>query len=320
MRLAPARDRSGPSPVPPHHPRQGNWIWLASGIMAMAMLAAAALRLTSGGCPAAGRPAAAPGAATPAAGHSAGAPPGRPAGPATGHRAVFYDPGHAAGSCALGPFPAGGWYASLPPGGYADGLACGSYLAVRGPAGQVRAEVVDSCGTCARGTVDLSRAAFTRIADPQSGTAAVTYRPVTDPPLPGPLMFRLDTAVPGRLAIQVRNHGNRLALVEIYQAWGGHWQPLVPDADGYWSGPLATRRHRPAGRIRLRITDTAGHRVVVNGVPLSATMVRSATWMYRSAQPAAGQPGAGRSAGTRATTAPRSTAPGTGCQPSGWSG
>ena len=128
-------------------------------------------------------------------------------------QAVFYDPGRAAGSCGLGPFPAGGWYASLPPRSYASGRACGSYLDVSGPAGPVRAEVVDVCTDCAAGTVNLSRAAFARIADPRRGTVVVSYRPAVDPPLPGPLMLRIAAARPGRLAVQVINHGNRLSSV-----------------------------------------------------------------------------------------------------------
>ena len=82
---------------------------------------------------------------------------------------MFYDPGQAAGSCGLGPFPAGGRYASLPPRSYASGRACGSYLDVYGPRGTVQAEVVDVCTECTAGTVNLSRAAFARIADPRTG-------------------------------------------------------------------------------------------------------------------------------------------------------
>ena len=53
--------------------------------------------------------------------------------------AVFYDPGHAVGSCSLGPFPAAGRYVSLPPERFGHSAACGSYLTVQGPRGQVRA-------------------------------------------------------------------------------------------------------------------------------------------------------------------------------------
>jgi expansin len=225
-------------------------------------------------------------------------------------RAVFYDPGRAAGSCSLGPFPAGGWYASLPPGGYAGGTACGSYLDVRGPRGWVRAEVVDLCPACPPGTVDLSRAAFARIADPRSGTARVAVRTATDPPLPGPLVLRMSPApAPGMLAVQVRNHGNRLASVEINGAPGGRWQRLAPDSDGYWTGPLRPGQPAPAGRISLRVTDAAGHRVLIRGVALAATTVRTTHWMY----PGRAGPRRGRATGPRTAAAPRAARTSPGC-------
>jgi len=55
--------------------------------------------------------------------------------------------------------------------GYAYGRACCSYLTVYGPAGTLRAEVVDVCPDCAAATVDLSRAAFARIANPGNSPA-----------------------------------------------------------------------------------------------------------------------------------------------------
>lgn len=113
----------------------------------------------------------------------------RPSGPGSGAYpggtpavAVFYDPGTAAGSCELGPFPAGGRYASLPPERFGHSAACGSYVTVRGPRGQVRAEVVDLCPGCAANMINLSRAAFGVIADPGPGSARVRYWLSRPPP------------------------------------------------------------------------------------------------------------------------------------------
>jgi hypothetical protein len=256
------------------------------------------------------------------------------AGPALQGHAVFYDPGQAAGSCGLGPFPAGGRYASLPRRSYASGRACGSYVDVSGPAGTVRAEVVDVCPDCAAGTVDLSRAAFARIADPRTGTVAVSYQPAVNPPLPGPLELRITAAgPPGPLAVQVLNHGNRLSSVAA-SGPGGRWQRLVPGADGYWTGSLAAGKAAggtpggvsaavggaPAGpgrrgvaggaagrRIRVRITDVEGHEVVLTGIPPRRTVVHATAWMYRPANravpPAASSPGADVTPGRRAGAA-----------------
>ena len=303
MRLVLDSDRH-PGPL---RPRNGNRIWLVTCIITAIVAVFVVLKVTGSSCPAGPRP----GAGTAAAGGASptGTSPtgtrGR-AGRATGITAlvaspaaldrpvieglaVFYDPGQAAGSCGLGPFPAAGRYASLPPHSYASGRACGSYLDVSGPRGTVRAEVVDVCTDCAAGTVNLSRAAFARIADPRTGMVAVSFRTALDPPLPGPLVLRISVMTrPGALAVQVLNHGNRLSSVAA--GWpGGRWQRMAPNADGYWIGPLRPGRPRPGGppgraagaRIRVRITDEAGHQVVLTGVPDRSTVLHTATWMYR---------------------------------------
>jgi expansin (peptidoglycan-binding protein) len=279
----------------PRTPRQANRIWLVSCVITVAVLTGAALQWSAGACAASGLP-----------GGVAAGPPARPAarspllagvapqaGPASspasavaGH-AVFYDPGRAAGSCSLGPFPAAGWYASLPPRAYGHGAVCGSYLVVRGSSGSVRAEVVDLCADCRAGTINLSRAAFERIAAPRSGTVAVRYWPAADPPLPGPLVLRVTTAAGRRsLAIQVTNHGNRLASVEVARAGRKRWQRLAANPDGYWATRL--RAARAGGRgLQVRITDNVGHQVVISGVRLGTGVVHSAVWMYGHRGPAA---------------------------------
>ncbi len=318
MRLAHAGRRPGPG-----QPRNGTRIWLVTCVVTVVVVVFVAVKLTGSGCPAApraGGSAAAAGAGGPAVPAGQGAPAGHPgtgplaARPALarsvieGH-AVFYDPGQAPGSCGLGPFPAGGWYASLPPRGYATGRACGSYLDVYGPAGMVRAEVVDVCTGCAAGTVDLSRAAFARIASPRRGTVAVSYQAAVDPALPGPLTLRITTAErTGTLAVQVINHGNRLSSVAA-RGPGGRWERLVPSADGYWTGPLHPERPgiaraaggtaaavagggagtAPRGRISIRVTDVAGHRVLLTGISLRSTVVHASAWMYRARRHPAGR-------------------------------
>ena len=150
---------------------------------------------------------------------------------------------------------------------------------------------MDVCPDCAAGTVDLSRAAFARIADPRTGMVAVSYQPAVDPPLPGPLVLRISAAArPGTLAVQVINHGNRLSSVAASRAGraGGSGSRRAPTATG--SGRCARRRSRagraggprPQGaRIRVRVTDVAGHQVVLTGVPAARTVLHATRWMYR---------------------------------------
>ncbi len=285
MRLVLASDRR---PGPPR-PRNGNRIWLVTCIVTLAVAVFVVVKVTGSSCPADPRATAGTMGATVLAASTAVV-----TGPVIEGQAVFYVPGQAAGSCGLGPFPAGGRYASLPPRGYASGRACGSYLDVHGPRGTVRAEVVDVCTDCTAGTVNLSRAAFARIADPSAGLVAVSYRTALNPPLPGPLVLRIFVAAqPGALAVQVINHGNRLSSVAASRP-GSRWEPLAPGADGYWTGPLRAGpvnpgRPRPGAppgragdaRIQVRVTDVAGHQVVLTGVPERSTVLHATTWMYR---------------------------------------
>ena len=130
-----------------------------------------------------------------------------------------------------------------------------------------------------------------------------------DPPLPGPLTLRITAAErTGTLAVQVINHGNRLSSVAA-SGPGGGWERLVPSADGYWTGPLHPGRPRiepaaggtaaavagggtspaPRGRISVRVTDVAGHRVLLTGISLRSTVLHASAWMYRARQQPAGQ-------------------------------
>jgi expansin len=282
-------------------PARGNWIWLGGALCAVAVLAGVAVSATLGS-PASGpargsaRPGGHPAAAVPAAGTgSSGLVPRRgPGGPGgaaylagTPAVAVFYDPGGAVGSCSLGPFPAGGRYASLPPGRFARSAACGSYVTVQGPRGEVKAEVVDLCPGCAANMINLSRAAFTVIASPGPGSARVRYWPLANPPLPGPLILRLGQTRAGLATVQVRRHGNPLAAVALAApgAAAPLWRGLTLDANGLW----VARSHLGPGPFSIRITDTRGHQAVVARVTLwPGRVIRTRTWMYAHGKRQAG--------------------------------
>jgi expansin (peptidoglycan-binding protein) len=292
-------------------PARGNWIWLGGALCAVAVLAGVAVAVSlgepaerpargtaraAGGHPTAGLPA----ARARSSGLGARSVPGGPGGGAylagTSAVAVFYDPGHAVGGCSLGPFPAGGRYASLPPGRFGHSAACGSYVTVQGPRGEVRAEVVDLCPGCAANMINLSRTAFTAIASPQPGSARVRYWPLGNPPLPGPLILHLGQTHTGMPAVQVRRHGNPLAGVAVAVPGSAAplWRGFRLDGNGIW----VARSHLGPGPFNVRITDTLGHRVVILRVTLRpGRVIRTRTWMYGHAKRrAAERPGALRSA------------------------
>jgi expansin len=153
---------------------------------------------------------------------------------------------------------------ALSPAEYHGAAACGGYVEVSGPDGSVRAEVIDQCPPCASGHVDLSEAAFARIAPLSAGLVSVTYRTVADPPLPAPVSLRVKEGSSRYwLALLAMNTGNPLASVQVESAPGG-WRDLVRADYNYWiASPGAGN-----GPFTVRLTDTAGHRVTVRGVTL----------------------------------------------------
>jgi hypothetical protein len=228
-------------------------------------------------------------------------------------RAYFYNPGSGDGSCSFGRLPASGLYVSLGAPQYAAGSACGSYLDITGPEGTVRAEVVDDCPGCSHGGIDMSQAAFARVADPAQGTALVSYQLARNPRLPGPLALRVARSASARwLALQVINHGNLLAAVDVGAAHRPGWRRLALSPDDYWVAPAGAG----AGPFRVRVTDIFGHRVVLGGIRLApGALQRTRVPMYRTG-PAGHQQSAAATAPPGGTASPSGQAGGSGASAS----
>ncbi|MFI2712006.1 expansin EXLX1 family cellulose-binding protein [Micromonospora sp. NPDC018662] len=191
-------------------------------------------------------------------------------------KATFYDSKGAGGNCSRPAAPANRLYVALGPSEYAAGASCGGFLDVTGPRGTVRVLVMDQCPECAPGHLDLSAEAFARIAEPVQGVVQVSYRAVVDPPLPGPLTFRLkEGASQWWFAVLVGDHGNPLRSVEVRQ--GGSWRAAAREDYNYWLIPSGAG----PGPYSIRVTDVYGHRVTATGVRMLPGQVqRSGTRMY----------------------------------------
>ncbi|MEU1887121.1 expansin EXLX1 family cellulose-binding protein [Micromonospora sp. WMMD987] len=279
---APA-DRSGPGRRRARGGGRRRWL-AAGGVAALATVLGLSLALRSGAAPAcAAPPVGLAGAGPVAAGRLPLAAP--PTG-STVHKgkATFYDSKGAGGNCSYPSAPANRLYVALGPGEYSAGAACGGYLDVTGPRGTVRVLIMDQCPECAPGHVDLSREAFARIADPVQGIVGVSYRAAVDPPLSGPLTFRIkEGASQYWFAALVAEHGNPLRTVEVRQG-SGAWRTAARQDYNYWlidsgAGP---------GPYAVRVTDVYGHRVTATGITMSPGRVqRSTVTMYGGSAPAA---------------------------------
>ncbi|MGW0215036.1 expansin EXLX1 family cellulose-binding protein [Micromonospora chokoriensis] len=269
-----------PQEQPASSSRSMPWL-VATGVTVVAAALGLTLTLRSGAAPAC------------AAGPALAAAP--PTGTATHNgKATFYDSKGAGGNCSNPAAPANRLYVALGPTEYSAGAACGGFLDVTGPKGTVRVLIMDQCPECAPGHLDLSREAFARIADPVQGLVPVTYRAVVNPPLPGPLTFRMkEGSSQWWFAVRVGNHGNPLRSVEVRQGDGGAFRPAARQDYNYW---LIASGAGP-GPFTIRVSDVYGNRVTVGGIRMAPGQVQNSTVrMY----------GRGAVAATpRASTSPR---------------
>ncbi len=168
------------------------------------------------------------------------------------------------GACGL-PAPDDGMIAAINDPQYADSAACGACLAVAGPLGEVVVKVVDRCPECQRGDLDLSKAAFAQIADPAQGRVQIRWHE-TPCNINDPLRYHFkDGANPDWVAIQVRNHRNRIARLEA-----------LGDDNRYHVIPRAFYNYFVAeqglgqGPLTFRVTDIFGNQIEDGSIVLQA--------------------------------------------------
>lgn len=159
--------------------------------------------------------------------------------------ATFYD-ADGTGKCSFDASP-GEPVAAMNRADFGEALGCGACVEVEGPAGIVTVRVVDRCPGCKEGSLDLSRAAFARIADPAAGRVPVRWRWVPCA-VEGPLRYRFkDRSNADWTGLQVRNHRHAIATLEARRA-DGTWRAMrrtdynyFVDTKGLGDGPYAFR-------------------------------------------------------------------------------
>ena len=97
-----------------------------------------------------------------------------PANPVHTGIATYYN-ANGDGACMFGPSPGDLMVSAMNSPEYGNAAACGAYVHVIGPKGQVTVRIVDLCPECNAGHLDLSREAFARIADLPQGRVDITW-------------------------------------------------------------------------------------------------------------------------------------------------
>lgn len=127
--------------------------------------------------------------------------------------ATFYD-ATGSGNCGFDASPDDLDVAAFDANSYASSAACGACVRVKGPNGEVTVRIVDSCPGCDANHLDLSRSAFTKIADPSRGRVPVSFQTVACAVSGGMGFHFKDGSSKYWTAIQVRNHRLPVAKLE----------------------------------------------------------------------------------------------------------
>lgn len=146
---------------------------------------------------------------------------------------------------------------------YAASAVCGECVKVDGPLGSLVIRIVDQCPECKPGDIDLSAEAFAKIAKPEDGRVAISWKVVTcgyDAPIQ---YHHKDGTNPYWSAIQIRNANNPIAKVEAKV--DGVYQPGVRADYNFFIFDQGLG----AGPYALRVTDVYGNALEDAAVPFA---------------------------------------------------
>lgn len=143
---------------------------------------------------------------------------------------------------------------------------CGAFVEIVGAKTTIVVRIVDLCPECLAGHIDLSAEAFARIDEPRKGRVPIKWR-IVSPPVTGPIAFHYkDGSNAWWKGIQVRNHRNPIAKLELRQS-SGNYVELKRESYNYFI------RQSPGGEERgpftFRVTDKYGHVIVATGIPFA---------------------------------------------------
>ena len=158
-----------------------------------------------------------------------------------------------AGNCSFDPSPENMLVAAMNHVDYAASAICGAFVEIYGPQGTITVRIVDQCPECLAGDIDLSQEAFALIAPLVSGRVPITWR-VVSPAIAGPIRYHIkDGSNPWWLAVQIRNHRNPIAKIELLN--GGSWRQLRRESYNYFieDGVVV------GNPVTLRVTDVYGN-------------------------------------------------------------
>ena len=182
---------------------------------------------------------------------------------------TYYD-ANGLGNCSLDTIP-GNLIGAMNKTEYANSTICGAYVEITGPKGVVVVRIVDQCPECPIGRIDLSREAFSRVANISDGLVKTTWR-VVSPDLSGPIRYHFkDGSSQWWTAVQIRNHRNPIAKLEVIDT-NGQFVEMTRMSYNYFilNGNNDSDRHGLGpGPYTFRVTDSYGNILTDSGIALN---------------------------------------------------
>ncbi|MGE5315585.1 MAG: expansin EXLX1 family cellulose-binding protein [Acidobacteriota bacterium] len=166
-------------------------------------------------------------------------------------RAYYYD-ADGSGNCGFDATPNDLMVAAVNTADYLGAYLCGASIRVTGPKGSVVVRVVDRCGGCPEGDIDLSPQAFAKIGDLPLGSVPVTWQIVASD-ISGPIRYHFQAeSNQWWTAVQVRNHRYPIVRFE-YKTAGGMFKRVERVNYNYFVEGMGP------GPYTFRVTDVYGH-------------------------------------------------------------
>ncbi|HTI27453.1 MAG TPA: expansin EXLX1 family cellulose-binding protein [Kutzneria sp.] len=182
--------------------------------------------------------------------------------------ATFYD-SDGGGACSYDPSP-DPLTAAMNSTDFEGSQACGAYVLVKAAGGaSLTVRITNLCpAPCRVGQLDLSAAAFARLAPPVKGEIPVTWTLVS-PALSKNISIRYKTgSSQWWCGIQVVDHRNPVARLEVQV--GGQWQQLHRADYNYF----LSENGAGCGRS-IAVTDIYGQRLVVTALPVKPDVLQA---------------------------------------------
>jgi expansin (peptidoglycan-binding protein) len=182
--------------------------------------------------------------------------------------ATFYD-SNGSGACSYDPGP-DPLTAAMNSADFEGSQACGAYVLVQAAGGaSLTVRITNLCpAPCRVGQLDLSAAAFARLAPPVKGEIPITWTLVS-PAMAKNISIRYKTgSTQWWCGIQVIDHRNPVTRLEVQV--GGQWQQLQRADYNYF----LSENGAGCGRS-IAVTDVYGQRLVVAALPVEPDVVQA---------------------------------------------